>query len=89
MTSKITFSKEIANTIGLDEAVLLEHLKQEESLHDQVSMKQICSDISFWSNERIFEVLTQLIKTGLINETIVDGIPHFSSKKHDKNSYWQ
>ena len=46
MTSKITFSKEIANTIGLDEAVLLEHLKQEESLHDQVSMKQICSDIS-------------------------------------------
>ena len=82
MTSKITFSKEIANTIGLDEAVLLEHLKQEESLHDQVSMKQICSDISFWSNERILEVLTQLIKTGLINETIVDGIPHFSSKKY-------
>ena len=86
MTSKITFSKEIANTIGLDEAVLLEHLKQEESLHDQVSMKQICSDISFWSNERILEVLTQLIKTGLINETIVDGIPHFSSKKHDKKT---
>ena len=27
MTSKITFSKEIANTIGLEEAVLLEHLK--------------------------------------------------------------
>ena len=86
MTSKITFSKEIANTIGLDEAVLLEHLKQEESLHDKVSMKQICSDISFWSNERILEVLTQLIKTGLINETIVDGIPHFSSKKHDKKT---
>mgnify|MGYP000608725972 CR=1 FL=1 len=80
MTSKITFSKEIANTIGLDEAVLLEHLRQEERLHDRVSMKQICSDISFWSNERILEVLTQLIKTGLINETIVDGTPHFSSK---------
>ena len=84
MTSKITFYKEIANTIGLEEAVLLEHLKQEESLHGQVSMQQICSDISFWSNEKIFEVLTQLIKTGLINETIVDGVPHFSSKKHNK-----
>ena len=72
MTSNITFSKEIANTIGLEEAVLLEHLKQEESLHSQVSMQQICSDISFWSNEKIFEVLTQLIKTGLINEMIVD-----------------
>ena len=54
MTSKITFNKEIANTIGLEEAVLLEHLKQEESLHSQVSMQQICSDISFWSNEKIF-----------------------------------
>ena len=84
MTSKITFSKEIANTIGLEEAVLLDHLKQEESLYGQVSMQQICSDISFWSNEKIFEVLTQLIKTGLINETIVDGEPHFSSKKHNK-----
>ena len=86
MTSKITFSKEIANTIGLEEAVLLEHLKQEESLYGQVSMQQICSDISFWSNEKIFEVLTKLIKTGLINETIVDGIPHFSSKKHNKKT---
>ena len=86
MTSKITFSKEIANTIGLEEAVLLEHLKQEESLHGQVSMQQICSDVSFWSNEKIFEVLTQLIKTGLINETIVDGVPHFSSKKRNKKT---
>ena len=86
MTSKITFSKEIANTIGLEEAVLLEHLKQEESLYGQVSMQQICSDISFWSNEKILELLTQLIKTGLINETIVDGIPHFSSKKHNKKT---
>ena len=48
MTSKITFSKEIANTIGLEEAVLLEHLKQEERLYGQVSMQQISSDVSFW-----------------------------------------
>ena len=86
MTSKITFSKEIANTIGLEEAVLLEHLKQEESLYGQVSMQQICSDISFWSNEKIMKVLTQLIKTGLVNKTIVDKEPHFSSKKHSKKT---
>ena len=86
MTSKITFSKEIANTIGLEEAVLLEHLKQEEKLQGQVSLQEICSDISFWSDERILEVLTQLTKTGLINKTIVDGVPHFSSKKHNKKT---
>ena len=84
MTSKITFTKEIANTIGLEEAVLLEHLKQEERLYGQVSMQQISSDVSFWSNEKILEVLTQLIKTGLINETIIDGVTYFSSKKHNK-----
>ena len=33
--------KEIANTIGLEEAVLLEHLKQEERLYGQVPMQQI------------------------------------------------
>ena len=32
------------------------------------------------------EVITQLIKTGLINETIVDGVPHFSSKKRNKKT---
>ena len=86
MTSKITFSKEIANTIGLEEAVLLDHLKQEEILYVQVSMQQISSDVSFWSNEKILEVLTQLVKTGLINQTIIDGVPHFSSKKHNKKT---
>ena len=84
MTSKITFSKEIANTIGLEEAVLLEYLKQEEMHNDHVSMQQIFSDISFWSNEKIKEVLNKLIKTGLVKEIIDDGIPYFSSKKLNK-----
>ena len=47
MTTKITFSKEIANTIGLEEAVLLEYLKEEKKHLDQVSIKEISSDISF------------------------------------------
>ena len=84
MTSKITFSKEIANTIGLEEAVLLEYLKQEEILKGHVSIQQMRSDISFWSNEKIMEVLAQLMKTGLINEVIDNGITYFSSKKLNK-----
>jgi hypothetical protein len=40
--SKISFSKEVANTIGLEEAILLEYLKQQESLnkkkHSQIDI---------------------------------------------------
>ena len=45
--SKIYFSKEIANTIGLEEAILLEYLKQQEVSPDQVSIEQIRTDNKF------------------------------------------
>ena len=45
--SKIYFSKEIANTIGLEEAILLEYLKQQEVSHDQVSMNKLELIINF------------------------------------------
>ena len=55
MTSKITFSKEIANTIGLEEAVLLEYLKQEEILKGHVSIQQMLNefsnDITIWKEK--------------------------------------
>ena len=86
MTTKITFSKEIANTIGLEEAVLLEYLKEEKKHRDQVSIKEISSDISFWSNDKIINILTHLIKIGLVEERVVDGSPHFSSKKLNKTN---
>ena len=38
--SQISFSIEIANTIGLEEAILLEYIKKNESL-DKISLKQI------------------------------------------------
>ena len=45
--SKITFSKEIAETIGLREAILLDQLKKEGNQNRLVSFKEICSDLSF------------------------------------------
>ena len=49
--SKISFSKEIANTIGLEEAILLEYLKQQKILLNQVAIEQINSDNEFWSED--------------------------------------
>ena len=44
--SKISFSIEIANTIGLEEAILLEYIKENESL-DKISLKQINAHLGF------------------------------------------
>ena len=46
--SKISFSIEIANTIGLEEAILLEFIKENESL-DKISLKQINAHLGFWT----------------------------------------
>ena len=57
--SKISFSKEIANTIGLEEAILLEYLKQQKILLNQVSIEQINSDNEFWSEDKIRNILSK------------------------------
>lgn len=78
--SKIYFSKEIANTIGLEEAILLEYLKQQEVSLYQVSIEQIRTDNKFWSEENIRNILSKLIKTGLVIESNFEGHTYFSSK---------
>ena len=78
--SKISFSKEIANTIGLEEAILLEYLKQQKILLNQVSIEQINSDNEFWSEDKIRNILSKLVKTGLVIESNYEGSTHFSSK---------
>ena len=50
--SKITFSKEIAETIGLREAILLDQLKKEGNQNRLVSFKEICSDLSFYQHKK-------------------------------------
>ena len=78
--SKISFSKEIANTIGLEEAILLEYLKQQKILLNQVTIEQINSDNEFWSEDKIRNILSKLVKTGLVIESNYEGSTHFSSK---------
>ena len=83
--SNISFSKEIANTIGLEEAIILEYIKKTENSTDGISITQITSDIKFWSYQTIEEVLSSLIKTGLIIESTVENELYFSSKKPNLN----
>jgi len=84
--SKISFSKEIASTIGLEEAILFEHIKQQEKLHDHLSIQQIISDIEFWPESETQDILSRLIKTGLIIESSFEGLSYFSSKKPNQTS---
>ena len=79
--SKLSFSIEVANTIGLEEAILLEHLRQQESLNKKNSLKSIFSDLAFWSDEKTGDLLSSLVKTGLVLESNFQGISYFSSKK--------
>jgi len=82
---KISFSKEIANTIGLEEAIILEYIKKNETSAVGISITEITSDIKFWSHQTIEEVLGNLIKTGLIIEATIENELYFSSKKPNQN----
>ena len=70
--SKISFSIEIANTIGLEEAILLEYIKENESL-DKTSLKQINAHLGFWTESRTSDLLNKLIKRGLVMESNLGG----------------
>tara|TARA_B100000902_G_scaffold98957_1_gene101376 strand:- start:2144 stop:3184 length:1041 start_codon:yes stop_codon:yes gene_type:complete len=83
--SKISFSIEIANTIGLEEAILLEYLKKEES-QSRVSFEKVSTDLGFWPNKKSAELLSNLIKKGLVSESIFEGIKYFSTKKPNQTS---
>ena len=83
--SKISFSIEIANTVGLEEAILLEYLKKEES-QSKVSFEKVSTDLGFWPNKKSAELLSNLIKKGLVSESIFEGIKYFSTKKPNQTS---
>ncbi len=82
--SKLSFSKEIATTLGLEEAILLEYFKATEEQQNPASFNQICSDLTFWPSQKIKGLLNNLIKVGLISEVLVDNSPHFSTKKFNE-----
>ena len=83
--SKISFSIEIANTIGLEEAILLEYIKENESL-DKISLKQINALLGFWTERRTSDLLNKLIKRGLVMESNLGGTIYFSSRKPNQVS---
>ena len=83
--SKISFSIEIANTIGLEEAILLEFIKENESL-DKISLKQINAHLGFWTESRTSDLLNNLIKRGLVMESNLGGTIYFSSRKPNQVS---
>ena len=83
--SKISFSIEIANTIGLEEAILLEYIKENESL-DKISLKQINTHLGFWNENRTSDLLNKLIKRGLVMESNLGGTIYFSSRKPNQVS---
>ena len=83
--SKISFSIEIANTIGLEEAILLEYIKENESL-DKISLKQINAHLGFWTESRTSDLLNKLIKRGLVMESNLEGNIYFSSRKPNQVS---
>ncbi len=78
--SKISFSIEIAKTIGLDEAILLEYLKENET-PDKISLKQINTHLGFWTESRTSDLLNKLIKRGLVMESNLRGTSYFSPRK--------
>ena len=67
---KISFSKEIAFTIGLEEAILLEFLKNSKTDINPITLEQITNELNFWNREKIIELLESLIKIGLVSKAI-------------------
>ena len=91
--SKITFSKEIASTLGLEEAILVEFLKSSKT-DKPVSFNQISQELNFWNKEKLTLLLENLLKVGLISNVMHQGSMHFIFKKInqkielDKENKW-
>lgn len=77
---KISFSKEIASTLGLEEAILVEFLKSSKT-DKPVSFNQISQELNFWNKEKLTLLLENLLKVGLISNVMHQGSIHFIFKK--------
>ena len=68
---QLTFSPELAETIGLEEAVLLQALASHLSEVDDwapLSIKALQPTLSFWSPDHIATLITKLVALGIINQ---------------------
>ena len=67
---QLTFSPELAETIGLEEAVLLQALGGHLNAADDwtsVSLTTLQKTLSFWSVDHIAALITKLVALGIIN----------------------
>ena len=77
--SRISFSKDVASTIGLSEAVLLEVLK-ESGLKGR-NLNELQNLISFWTEKELTEYLKSLLSKGLVLENKTSSLSSFSVKE--------
>ena len=82
----LNFSKEVACTIGLEEAVLLEYLKIQKAHNKVLTLQNIHSDLTFFSQEKLQDILSRLTKTGLISESLNNGIKSFTVQEVQKKA---
>ena len=62
--SRLSFSKDIATTLGLSEAVLLEVLKE---FHvEGKNLQELHNLLPFWNKQELLEHLDSLLSKGLI-----------------------
>ena len=81
--STISFSKDIASTLGLSEAVLLEVLKK--SGLEGANLKELQDFLSFWTEEEVLAHLTSLLNKGLVIENKIGPLSSFSIKELQSN----
>ena len=77
--SRISFSKDVASTIGLSEAVLLEVLK-ESGLKGR-NLNELQNLLSFWTEKELTEYLKSLLSKGLVLENKTSSLSSFSVKE--------
>ena len=77
--SRISFSKEVASTIGLSEAVLLEVLR--ESGFEGRNLNELKNLLSFWTEKELMEHLKSLLNKGLVLENKTQTLSSFSVKE--------
>ena len=77
--SRISFSKEVASTIGLSEAVLLEVLR--ESGLEGRNLNELQNLLSFWTEKELMEHLESLLSKGLVLENKTQTVSSFSVKE--------
>ena len=77
--SRISFSKDVASTIGLSEAVLLEVLK-ESGLKGR-NLNELQNLLSFWTEKELMEYLKSLLSKGLVLENKTQTLSSFSVKE--------